>query len=345
VTSGIFLSIDHLGDNRGMTASLRDDLAALVRCAWMGRGVGKALGLARAEAGTFLSAFDRAAWPIVVETVGDEAKREHLRFALGSAGVKVSYLLCSYARMAGLSFPDEPAVLVGAFARLYDDLLDERPAGDLDSRLAGLFAGEPFAARDDLELLAARIHAALVARLGPIALQQFRPVMAELHRWQVRSRAQQTGSAGPDERDRIVSAKGGLADVLLLGLVNPGMTEAERDRIHALGEALQLLDDYQDIELDRRSGIATAATDGRLELHDIARRLRDLGAAFAAEHGRQRAAVFEGVLFIQVLVAFARRRVPRLASLARSPTARTWSPLRMLIEPGGAALDGPSGVD
>ena len=228
---------------------------------------------------------------------------------LRMASVTVSIVLAGYAATAGVPFRVDLAVLGGALARLYDDLIDQSGSTELDQQLAMLFNAGQFTPTHDGERLFFRLYQEVERRLG---VSQHDPIRAELralHEYQVRSRRQVELALSAAELADITRGKGGYAATVMFALINPGMTVAELALIRDIGEVLQLIDDYQDVALDRQAGITTAATLGQLSLSELCRKLRHIRPTLRAHYGRERP--FCGVIYLRLWACFLHRHWPR----------------------------------
>lgn len=281
-----------------------------------------ALRRARADAVATIAAFDRSARPII----GDPA----LAAVLRTWSVKGAHLIASWCRLAGLPFPAETAVLGCCFGRIYDDVLDDRAADPATgARFGELVAGAPFVPRSQLEQLLTRLHAELSTRIGGGDSHPVRRALVELHRYQLLSRP---GGPATTLHETTVR-KGGLSLLVLFGLAAPDMSPADRDLVYELGGCLQMVDDYQDRDADRRLGIPTLATAGRLRLGAIVRRLRAVEAAARGRYGPVEVRAFFDDIYLFLVIAWAGRAWRRGLGKPRSP-------LGVLVLRGGNVLDG-----
>jgi len=155
-----------------------------------------------------------------------------------------------------------------------------------------------------------------------------------LHRYQVLSRQQKDPLISEEVLAEITLGKGGYGVVVLFSLMRPSMGAAEHQLIMELGGVLQLLDDYQDFELDRQNRVCTAATRRCLELSDISSRLCQLRVNFVDFYGRRQTRRFFAVIYATLWISFLRRRWPRLGTRVRPPHRRGTSPLGVLVVPG-----------
>ncbi|WP_049569696.1 class 1 isoprenoid biosynthesis enzyme [Nonomuraea sp. SBT364] len=242
----------------------------------------------------------------------------------------VNFVVANYARMAGLPFDAELSVLGGAFARLYDDMIDNIDDAAMDERLAGLFRGDGIEPATDSEQLLSRLHAAIDERLARPADAPIHGMLLALHEHQLASRGQRDPGISRDDLGKITRGKGGLANVTLLALVQPRMSTEERELIMELGEAFQLLDDYLDQDEDRRDGIFTPITRGEATLADVGARMRALRPKLAAHYGAGPVRPFLSMLFLMMGAICVKRhwlpdRVRRRPTRARKPKAAIWS--------------------
>ncbi|MCK2239226.1 MULTISPECIES: class 1 isoprenoid biosynthesis enzyme [unclassified Crossiella] len=305
-------------------AGLLADLGALLR--WT-RFAGR-IPRVPARAAEYAGQYDRVIAPIMESTV-DSARRERIGRALKAASVKLGFLLGGYAAMAGLPLRSDLAALSGAVTRAYDDLIDDFGSPELDRRLAELFRGGDFQPAGDLERLFHGLFREVERRLGRDRGDPIFTALRELHGCQVESRLRQGDPAIPAaELARITAGKGGFGTVVLFALVKPGMPERELALVHELGGVLQQLDDYQDVELDRRAGVVTAATRDGLTLAQVCTGLRALAPRLYAHYGRVRP--LYAVVYAYLWASFLRRHLPRLGSGGGTPRG----PLGFLLRPG-----------
>jgi hypothetical protein len=119
----------------------------------------------------------------------------------------------------------------------------------------------------------------------------------------------------------VTRGKGGYGTLTIFALMRPALCPEERELIMEIGEALQMLDDYADVDEDRRNGIRTTATEGHLHLADIARRLRAARPLLATYYGRRPTRAFLAVCYLTMWICYLNRRWPRLRP--RSDPARS----------------------
>jgi hypothetical protein len=251
----------------------------------------------------FVTVFDEVVAPIV-ERAG---RPEYLTDATYDVCAKLGLLLAAYAATAGVPFRTDVAMLGGAVARVYDDLVDD-DSGDAEWP-AALFEGAPRPPRTGRERLLADLYAELEHRLGRDRDDPVYDELLALHENQVRSRRQRDPAIDAGLLADITRAKGGHAMAVLAGLLHPAMNPAQLAAVRELGAELQVLDDYLDVGVDQRAGITTVATSGGLTLAQVARPLRALRPRLRACLGRDQP--LSGVLYLTLWMAFLRRRSQR----------------------------------
>ncbi|WP_370259172.1 hypothetical protein [Streptomyces sp. V4I8] len=295
---------------------------AVLRCVVSARGWGALVRFLRTDSRQLVPAFDRTVLPLVERTVHDGAQRRRIHATLLGTSMKVGFALWGYASMARVPFDAELTVLGSSFTRLYDDLVDHGDRQDLDTDLAALFAGAPFRPQTRLEELLLLLHDAIAVRLPHPPDDPIRPLLRELHTFQLRSRAQRDPGLPLPAVLEITRGKGGLGMVALLSLLRPGMSGEERDVLIELGYVFQLLDDLHDLPLDRADGITTSATLNAFSLTDLATRVQGLRSRFIACYGTARPLTAHLALTLVGVPLTARRRTghrgrprPRTGSL------------------------------
>ncbi|MEV6303136.1 hypothetical protein AB0M02_27250 [Actinoplanes sp. NPDC051861] len=285
-------------------------------------GAPAAVRRARANAVHAMATFDRTARPMI----GDVA----LASALAPWSVKGAHLIAAWCKLAGLPFPAGTAVLGCCFARIYDDVLDARgtdPA--VGERFTLLLGGGPFVARSSLERVLSSLYSELSTRLGGDRTHPVRLALVELHRYQLLSRP---GTSAATLHERTMR-KGGLSLFVLFSLAEREMAAADRDLVFDLGGCLQMIDDYQDRDADRRVGIPTLATVGSLRWSAILRRLRSIERAATGRYGRAATREFFTDIYLFLIVA-------RIGRIWRRGLRPPRSPLGVLVVRGGSVLPG-----
>jgi hypothetical protein len=271
------------------------------------------------------TAYDAVVAPAVERSVSDPAERARVNCAIRAMSVKIGETMVTYAWLIGHEPQLEIAALAGAVTRLYDDLIDGGTAADKasDDRLNELFTGGAFVPANDLERLLGCLVGEIRHRLdltdGDIAVK----ALITLHEYQRLSRRQRESGIPLTVLDEICSGKGAMANLTLCALVNPSIDEAEQDLVMALGEALQCVDDYMDIELDKRNGVATLASRGAMSLTDIASRISALRAPFSARYGPSPTRRYFGMIYFLLLKSAVGRRLPILGRVASRLAGRS----------------------
>jgi hypothetical protein len=318
-----------------MKSGFIKDLMALMRSASLAAALPRTIRSARGDAEDFVRTFKRVVKPIIEDTVKDPQVRHQVHDALLAVCTKLSFLIAGYAAMASAQFHIELSVLGSAVARVYDDLFDEAGGQHLDDRLAELFHGGEFAPVNDVELLFLHLYREVDLRLGRGADDPIYSSLIGLHRYQVMSRQQKDPLISQEMLAEVTLGKGGYGLAVLFAMMRPSMEPAEHRLIMELGGTLQLLDDYQDFELDRRNGVCTAATCHRLDLSHITSRLSQLRVALIDFYGRRQTRRFVAVVYATLWISFLRRRWPQLGTRVPSQRRpREASPLSVLVIPG-----------
>ncbi|MER5858520.1 class 1 isoprenoid biosynthesis enzyme [Streptomyces sp900105245] len=206
--------------------------------------------------------------------------------------VKGGLLVLRYARLTGHPVDPATAVLAGAFTRLYDDAFDEARGGEglavLDRLVAEPTTPAPQAPGTPAES-AAVLFAALRERLPADRHPVSYGALSQLHAAQHAS-LRPPGDRRPSAPELVRASrhKGGLGMLVLGGLVQPAPAPAQRKALLALGGFLQLVDDYEDLAVDLRAGLRTAATCGNLPLGALYAELSHVEALLAALYGPYR---------------------------------------------------------
>jgi hypothetical protein len=312
------------------------DLVALGRCRRLARGFPAALMAGSRMISGLSNAYDDAVAPFVDSAIDDQAKRAEVGFALRAMSAKIGMVVMFYGRLLGCVPPMEIAALAGAVTRLYDDLIDGSADTSLDDRLSDLFNDRAFSPRGELEHLLDNLVTAIRRRVRQEPGGTLDVAINALHEYQCLSRRQREDSVPFAVLDKICRGKGAMANLVLCGLVKPHLDADERELFMALGETLQSLDDYQDVELDRRAGVATLASLGATTLTGIASRLCVIHGQIVAQYGRRAARPYGGMIFFLLLKAFLGRRLPILGQVIRKLASR--SPTLVFLTRGTEAL-------
>ncbi|GAA2316503.1 hypothetical protein GCM10010149_80810 [Nonomuraea roseoviolacea subsp. roseoviolacea] len=308
------------------------DLLTVARCARPAIALPIALKDAVACAPAAVRDFERAVEPLVRDALAGP-EREAMIASLRGTALTFNVGIRAYARMAGRPCDGELAMLAGSVARLYDDLIDNGGDPEVDSWVASLFGdgGPEGAGRSDdphRRLLAALY--AEIRRRAPGEL--WHTALLELHDYQVLSRRQRDPATPAAQLGKITRGKGGLACVVLFGLVHPDMSVVQRDTVMEAGEALQLLDDYLDQDADLRDGIGTPLNRGEVSLADVGARLRALRPRLAAGYGRAAARRFAATLLLVLAADVLKRHRSRRARRRKD------TPLGLLLAGGTHAI-------
>lgn len=319
------------------------DVWAVAKCWQFAAGVPAAVAFLRdCEAHKYVATYDRVVAPLVDTQISDEVLRAFVRDALRCAGVKACYVVHSYAVLAAVPFDPALGALGGAFARLYDDLIDEMEQSDLDDRLAELFAGSTFTGRTDHERLMHALHDAIADRLDRPRTDAIYLALNELHRFQMQSRRQRHPGVPQEVLDEITRGKGATGAVALFALTKPVMDDQEVRLISDLGIVLQHLDDYIDVPTDRRNGRATPMTTGAIVLADVSAQLRALYPRLARRYGRAATRRFAASLLYMLGIGYLKRRwLPPRQPSQHGRWRCTRSPLRMMMVGADGPLQGP----
>ncbi len=322
------------------------DLITVVRCSRLAVSLPKAMTSAYSGSVRAAEDFDRVIIPIVEEIYEDSDARARVCAALCVTSMTVNFVVLNYAKMAGLPFNGELSVLAGAFARLYDDMMDNSDDPDLDLRLARLFSGRRFAPATAPERLLQRLHQAIDRRLGRPKDAPIHDMLMALHECQTLSHEQKNPAISGESLAKITRGKGGLANVTLLALMQPEMSVPERELIMELGEAFQLLDDYLDQDDDRRDGIVTLITKREATLADVGARLRALRGRLFAFYGAPAARPFVTTLYLMMVAVYVKRhRSPARRRARPGPSGDPRAAVRFLVgdgEPATIAGSGPA---
>jgi hypothetical protein len=286
------------------------DLIALVRCGQLAVGLPGAFTFGWRMLRVLTGAYEQVAAPIVERTVSDIDERAEVNRALRATCVKIGVIMLTYARLAGCEQRPEVAALAGSVTRLYDDLIDGSTDPLLDERLNDLFHGRLFIAHSDLERLLAELVNEIRQRVRPPPGDTVDVALNTLHEYQCLSRQQREESVPRAVLEKICRGKGAMAHLTLCSLVKPQMDVLERELAMALGETFQSLDDYTDVEQDRRNGIATLASLGETTLMDIGLRMCVLRHRVIERYGRTAGRPYCGMIFFILLKAAVGRRLP-----------------------------------
>lgn len=278
------------------------DLVALVRSA------GFVCRVEISQTRDYVAAYQRAVTPIAESVLGRPESHPYTDDPMCEECIRVCLFLAGYCKMAGVAARVEVALLGAAVARVYDDLIDDYGDDTLLARLSVLFAGGVFEPANDAERLFYLLYSELERRLGCGRDHPIYEAMIALHKAQARSREQRDLRIPTSRLVEIAQEKGGCALLVLQYLVKPDMSAAERNVMRRLGGLMQMIDDHQDVEVDRRAGVATTATRGLLSLALICRQLREMRPSVRVLYGRDQPLF--GLIYMSLCVTFLRRYLP-----------------------------------
>jgi len=240
--------------------------------------------------------------------------------------------------MADVAFIADLAVLGSAFNRLYDDLFDEFDRDDeLGTRLTELFRIGEFRPANDAEQVLYELFNRIRYLLNRPADDPIFNAATAVHEYQIRS-CSQYDEARAEALLETTQGKGGYAVVVMFGLMRESMSIEEIGLLLRLGEVIQMVDDYQDLEQDAEKGIRTLATEGKLRLSDIADVLCDTYPDFCHFYGKKRAIRFWTLLYIMTVLTFVSENWPRCRVKHYPATKGVAWPLKMLLAPDGGYL-------
>lgn len=276
--------------------------------------------------------------PMLAREISGVAQLPAVRQALLEWSIKGGYLIDAYVRLARLPAPRDLMVMGAVAARLYDDLLDDTTRAGFAERTAKLFCGGVYEPMDDLERLHRSFFFALYAEVADDGRAPIMEALLQLHRAQTISLLQRGGFLAPERLREVTERKGALTMEVLFALVHPSMSGDEREIIHAIGRALQLLDDYVDAEVDRHVRIATVATCGGVGFADLVRRLDDLEFLLSGSFGRRRARRFVDEMRVILCMGAMNRWWPaRMMAWSLGSPVFKCSPLGILMRRGRSA--------
>ncbi|MFC1410837.1 hypothetical protein ACEZCY_16035 [Streptacidiphilus sp. N1-12] len=288
------------------------EIAALFRCGRLALGLPAAIGHAYQRIEGLNAAFDRVVAPSLNRVISDTGERARIGVSLRTMSSKFGLAMLSYAYTARCEPSLEIVVLAGAATRLYDDLID----GDVDprigDRLGSLFGGRAETPELDGERLLVWIVQEIARRITASDDAAVFADLRSLHEFQRLSCRQREADISPAVLEQITQGKGAHANLVLCRLVNPRLGLVERELVMDLGVTFQMLDDYVDVDEDRRNGVTTLASLSLVTLADIGLRFRVLRRRMLAQYGRRGTRLYCGMLFFLLLQALAHRRLPSL---------------------------------
>jgi hypothetical protein len=247
-----------------------------------------------------IRSFDEVVGPLLDRTVGTDPCTYDVLLA---SSIKFGLAMWGYAEMAGLPFDAELVVLGSSFTRVYDDLVDNFDQPELDDRVAEMFGTGRFQPLSDVESLLLALYRSIETRLARPRDDPIYAAIQELHSYERQSRRQRDPGISPTEVRQITRDKGGYGLIAMFALLRPAMVDAERELLMDLGEVIQLLDDHNDIVLDRRAGVRTSTILGESTLAGLARQIRELHGRLGRFYGRARVRTLAATLFMLLVGA------------------------------------------
>lgn len=276
--------------------------------------------LRRAATGSrrLIAAYGRTVEPVVDCRVTSPARRRELAARLLGWAVQGGYLMQSYAAVIGQTDSEETAAVAASFMRLYDDLLDEPEHAMVGRRLGELFAGQEIATDGDVEAIVADLFRWLDGRVSPANHDLLYAHLSVLHETQL---------AVVDESSRVDDAeivgltlkKGGAAMVILGGMVNPRLGDADVAVLRRLGGVLQLIDDFDDTFED--GDVLTSANSAHVSYGALAVELRAVSRSLLDLYGARTARPFIDGLYSWLVLVGIRRVLDRSVRRLATPTS------------------------
>lgn len=291
------------------------DVWALMRCWRLAAGLPSAVAFGYRAVRSLATAYDEVVAPIVARTVTGPSECARLGRALQATSLKAGAAILNYARLTGAEPRQDIAALAGAVSRLYDDLIEASPDMSGACALATLFYAVPCTAKSGPELLLADLASEIRHRLHPLP-RAVSTAFSALHDYQCSSREQREDAVPLPVVDKICRGKGAMAHLTVCSLVKPEIGVGEAELVMALGETLQSLDDYADVEQDNRDGIATLAALGATTLAEIGADMRALRRRLADHYGRAASRRYCGILFYMMVQTMMGRRLPAIGRIA-----------------------------
>jgi hypothetical protein len=310
------------------------DLVVLLRCGRFAVGLPAAVRFAGQTIGDLSGAYELVVARIIECEIKDVNERIRVNGALRATSMKIGMAMLQFARLAGCEQQLEVAALAGAVTRLYDDLIDGSEDLSLDARFSDLFGDRAFTAENDLERLLAELIGEIKRRIQPIDAAV--DALNSLHEYQSLSRQQREAAVPEAVLEKICRGKGAMANLTLCSLLKPRMDASEQELVMALGEAFQSLDDYIDIEEDRRNGVTTLAALGVTTLTHVALRMRELRPRLVFHYGAARTRWYCGMIYFLMLESVVDRRLPFIGQVTRRLARR--STLVTFVTPGWEAV-------
>jgi len=274
-----------------------------------------------------VKAYARTVSPVIERRATSQPRCDELNARLVGWAVQGGYLIQSYASVIGSADTDDVAVAAASFMRLYDDILEAPERTVIGQRLRDLFSGSEPAAEDDIEAIAADLFRWLDRRVSAENRDLLYARLSSLHQAQLETVDEGSGR-DHGEILQLTLAKGGAAMVILGGLVNPELADAEVAVLERLGGVLQLIDDFDDTFEDK--SVLTSATSLRVPYGALAAELRSVSRAVLDLYGPRKGRPFIDGLYSWLVLVGIRRLLDRFIRRWAPPTSRPQTALAMV---------------
>jgi hypothetical protein len=280
--------------------------------------------------------FEKSIDPILMAVISDISEREILRARLLPAGAKGAFLMQNFAKLAGVQFSSELGILAGIFTRVYDDLIDSDATDNLCLRITDLFMGKEFEPSDEREELFLIIFQSIESLLPKSVYINCYRALQDVHYFQLRSRRQTSPIYSAKMLSGVTTSKGAKGTLVLFSMIKAKMAEKEIALIEELGACFQYLDDYEDCEEDKGSGVFTLATAGTLTFKQIALWLAKISSQLEAYYGQANARFFIVGLFYWLSMAWIVRllsylHLRRTVEYRNKMALKYWFPVQLLF--------------
>ncbi|SEM21200.1 hypothetical protein SAMN05414137_120180 [Streptacidiphilus jiangxiensis] len=259
--------------------------------------------------------------PVLARQPDTDTVHAGLHATLRAWSAKGGHLVAAYCRASGVPFTRHAAEVTAlgcAFARLYDDLLDDSAGTGFAERAGLLFAHRPWTPAGPLEALAGDLFHTLERRLGRRPDDPLYAALTAVHYYQCRSARQTSPLVTRAELEEVTWGKGAATLTVLFSLARPRMGAQERAAVAELGAALQLCDDHHDRDADAALGIATLPGVGACDPAGLVERLAAAQARLAGVHGPRAARRVVDEAHVFLLLSTVGRAASRLRAAARS---------------------------
>lgn len=274
-----------------------------------------------------VAAYRRTVAPVIQQRATSPARGDEIDARLLGWAVQGGYLIQSYARVIGQTDAEEIAAVAASFMRLYDDLLERPERAVVGKRLDDLFAGSEVTAEGDIEAIVADLFRWLDGKVSPENDDLLHARLSALHHAQLEV-VDEANRRDETEILELTLAKGGAAMLILGGLVNPRLGEADVAVLERLGGVLQLIDDYDDTFEDR--DILTSANALHIPYGVLAAELRAVSRGLLDLYGARPARPFIDGLYSWLVLVGIRRVLDRFVRRWAPPTSVPRSGLTMV---------------